>query len=104
MCIHLLYQIYIYNIHTYSTIMQCLEDAKQQVQLPGLSEHHVTTVDELLDMMSRGHSCRSTGATGANATSSRSHQIMQLVVKEYKKEAQVCFISYVCYICLTYML
>ena len=62
------------------------------MQLPGLSEHHVTTVDELLDMMSRGHSCRSTGATGANATSSRSHQIMQLVVKEYKKEAQVCVI------------
>ena len=70
------------------------------MQLPGLSEHHVTTVDELLDMMSRGHSCRSTGATGANATSSRSHQIMQLVVKEYKKEAQVRVIYALCINCI----
>lgn len=63
-------------------IVKCLEDAKQQVQLVGLSEHRVESVQGLLALMGKGHAMRSTGSTGANATSSRSHQIMQLVVKE----------------------
>jgi len=66
-------------------IVKCLEDAKQQVQLVGLSEHRVESVSGLLALMGKGHAMRSTGCTGANATSSRSHQIMQLVVKEFAR-------------------
>lgn len=53
-----------------------------QVQLPGLSEHPVQSVEQLLQKMSAAHTLRSTGATGANETSSRSHQILQLSLKK----------------------
>ena len=37
-------------------VVKCLEDSKQQVQLPGLTEHHVATVEELLALMALAHS------------------------------------------------
>ncbi len=64
------------------SIVKCLEDAKQQVQLPGLTEHPVKSTQELLLLMAKAHTQRSTGSTGANETSSRSHQVMQISVKE----------------------
>lgn len=62
--------------------IKCLEDSKQRVQLPGLSEHCVGSVQELLDMMAKAHGQRSTGSTGANEESSRSHQVLQLQLVE----------------------
>ena len=62
--------------------VKCLEDSKQRVQLPGLSEHCVVNVQELLNMMSQAHGQRSTGSTGANLESSRSHQVLQLQLVE----------------------
>ena len=64
------------------SVVRCLEDAKQQVQLPGLSEHQVLDVQHLLELMACAHAQRSTGSTGANAESSRSHQVLQLVLRE----------------------
>lgn len=61
--------------------VKCLENSKQQVLLPGLSEHLVNSVEQLLDMMARAHSLRSTGSTGANTESSRSHMILQILVR-----------------------
>lgn len=66
-------------------LVRCLEDAKQQVQLPGLTEHLVTCVEDVLDLMATAHSQRSTGSTGANAESSRSHQVMQIVLRSGPK-------------------
>ncbi|KAJ1425212.1 P-loop containing nucleoside triphosphate hydrolase protein [Ochromonadaceae sp. CCMP2298] len=63
-------------------LVKCLEDAKQQVQLPGLTEHLVGDVPALLQLMAMAHGARSTGSTGANSESSRSHQIMQIVLRE----------------------
>ena len=37
------------------SIVKCLEDAKQQVQLPGLTEHGVNNVNELLNLMAMAH-------------------------------------------------
>ena len=82
-------------------VVRCLEDAKQQVQLPGLTEHPVDSVDALLDMMSRAHDQRSTGSTGANEESSRSHQVLQLSLQiptrnkrtPFKKVGQLTFID-----------
>jgi hypothetical protein len=85
-------------------IIRCLEDSKQQVQLPGLTQHQVHSVDELLSMMSRAHEQRSTGSTGANLESSRSHQVLQLSLQlstlgknnkptAYKKYGQLSFID-----------
>jgi hypothetical protein len=65
--------------------IKCLEDSKQQVRLPGLTHHPVCCVEDLLDLMAKAHSQRSTGSTGANNESSRSHQIMQLVLKDQRK-------------------
>ena len=62
------------------TIVKCLEDSKQQVHLSGLSEHDISSVQELLELMKRAHSVRSTGSTGANLESSRSHQVLQIRV------------------------
>ena len=66
--------------------VKCLEDSKQRVQTPGLTEHCVRDVEELLEMMSQAHAQRSTGSTGANTESSRSHQILQLQLVEERKQ------------------
>jgi kinesin family protein 2/24 len=76
--------------------VKCLEDAKQRVQVPGLTEHFVGGVEDLLDKMSTAHTQRSVGCTGANAESSRSHQILQIVVKAEKggnQERKLSFID-----------
>jgi hypothetical protein len=85
-------------------VIRCLEDSKQQVQLPGLTQHLIQNVDELLCMMSRAHEQRSTGSTGANLESSRSHQVLQLSLQQstlgknnkptsFKKYGQLSFID-----------
>lgn len=61
-------------------LVKCLEDAKGQVQVPGLTDHVVESVEDLLDLMSIAHEYRSVGTTGANSESSRSHLIMQLTL------------------------
>ncbi len=63
-------------------VIKCLEDAKQQVQTPGLTEHAVHSVDELLQLMAQAHLLRSTGSTGANEESSRSHQVLQILLRK----------------------
>ena len=60
--------------------VKCLEDAKGQVQVPGLTDHAVESVEDLLQLMAISHENRSVGTTGANAESSRSHLIMQLTL------------------------
>lgn len=67
------------------TAIKCLEDAKGAVQTPGLTEHVVESVDELLALMGMAHTQRSTGSTGANMESSRSHQILHLRLKDTDK-------------------
>ena len=62
--------------------IRCLEDSKGMVQTPGLTEHSVDSVEDLLSLMAVGHCNRSTGNTSANNESSRSHQILHLRVKE----------------------
>lgn len=57
------------------------EDHKQKVNIVGLQEHPVDTVDELMNIIEYGNSVRATGSTGANADSSRSHAILQICIK-----------------------
>jgi kinesin family protein 2/24 len=78
------------------SVVKCLEDSKQRVQVVGLTEHSIHDVNDLLSVMSSAHSQRSTGSTGANAESSRSHQIMQIVLKnssDDKLERKLSFID-----------
>jgi hypothetical protein len=65
----------LYDLLNERNLVRCLEDSKQQVQLPGLSEHVVVSTPALLELMAQAHTQRSTGSTGANSESSRSHQV-----------------------------
>ncbi|XP_053859888.1 kinesin-like protein KIF24 [Vidua macroura] len=57
------------------------EDGKHVVQIVGLREVQVDSVDELLEVILKGGKERSTGATAVNSDSSRSHAIIQIQIK-----------------------
>ncbi|XP_030048718.1 kinesin-like protein KIF24 [Microcaecilia unicolor] len=58
------------------------EDGKHIVQIVGLREVQVNTVDLLLEAIMKGSRERSTGATGVNSDSSRSHAVVQIQIKD----------------------
>ncbi|XP_029437100.1 kinesin-like protein KIF24 [Rhinatrema bivittatum] len=58
------------------------EDGKRIVQIVGLREVQVNSVDLLLEVIIKGSRERSTGATGVNSDSSRSHAIIQIQIKD----------------------
>ncbi|XP_028966559.1 kinesin-like protein KIF2A [Galendromus occidentalis] len=53
-------------------------EGKQQVQVVGLSETKVHSVQDVLSLIQQGNSCRTSGSTTANSNSSRSHAIFQI--------------------------
>lgn len=61
--------------------LRVLEDGKQQVQVVGLTERVVDSVDEVLKLIQQGNNTRTSGQTSANANSSRSHAVFQLVLR-----------------------
>lgn len=61
--------------------LRVLEDGKQQVQVVGLTERVVDSVDEVLKLIQHGNNTRTSGQTSANANSSRSHAVFQLVLR-----------------------
>jgi kinesin family protein 2/24 len=67
-------------------LVKCLEDSRGNVRIPALKEFEVSTVQGLLDHMSKAHDNRSIGCTGANETSSRSHLVMQLLLKKRQEK------------------
>uniref|UniRef100_A0A8C5QQE5 Kinesin motor domain-containing protein n=1 Tax=Leptobrachium leishanense TaxID=445787 RepID=A0A8C5QQE5_9ANUR len=71
------------------------EDGKHVVQIVGLREVQVRSVDLLLEMILKGSKERSTGATGVNSDSSRSHAIIQIQIKDAgnRKTGRISFID-----------
>ncbi|XP_052032228.1 kinesin-like protein KIF24 [Apodemus sylvaticus] len=61
------------------------EDSKHVVQIAGLRELQVDSVELLLQVILKGSKERSTGATGVNADSSRSHAVIQIQIKDAAK-------------------
>lgn len=61
--------------------LRVLEDGKQQVQVVGLTEQVVESVEEVLKLIQHGNSTRTSGITSANANSSRSHAVFQLSLR-----------------------
>eukprot|EP00919_Chromeraceae_sp_WS-2016_P067578 GHVR01159705.1.p2 GENE.GHVR01159705.1~~GHVR01159705.1.p2 ORF type:complete len:116 (-),score=3.14 GHVR01159705.1:8969-9316(-) len=55
-----------------------MEDNKNSIQIPGLTEKNSTSAKDLLQIMDTANSNRTTHATVANDTSSRSHAICQV--------------------------
>ncbi|XP_023715825.2 kinesin-like protein Klp10A [Cryptotermes secundus] len=78
------YEIYngeVFDLLAKRTKLRILEDDKQQVQIMGLTERAVNSVDELLQVIQHGTRTRTSGKTAANASSSRSHAVLQIVVR-----------------------
>ncbi|KAF2882296.1 hypothetical protein ILUMI_23861 [Ignelater luminosus] len=61
--------------------LRILEDGKQQVQVVGLTEKVVVSVDEVLKLIQKGNLARTSGQTSANQNSSRSHAIFQIILR-----------------------
>lgn len=62
--------------------MNAREDAKNRVQIVGLTEATVTSVEETMQVIDFGLESRTVGSTAANSDSSRSHAILQLSIKQ----------------------
>ncbi|XP_075679256.1 kinesin-like protein KIF2A isoform X2 [Dermatophagoides pteronyssinus] len=62
--------------------LRVLEDAKGQVQIVGLCERRVDSVDDVLKLIQMGNNIRTSGVTSANNHSSRSHAVFQLILKK----------------------
>ncbi|KPI82926.1 putative MCAK-like kinesin [Leptomonas seymouri] len=60
------------------------EDAEKVINICGLSEHQVTDIQEIFDVITAGSMYRAAGQTSANAESSRSHAVLQIEVRETK--------------------
>ena len=61
--------------------LRVLEDHKNLVQVVGKKEEQVETVEQVMSLIRRGMSVRTSGTTSANEHSSRSHAIFQIALK-----------------------
>ncbi|NWZ27921.1 KIF2A protein, partial [Asarcornis scutulata] len=62
--------------------LRVLEDGKRQVQVVGLREEEVTSVEDVSKLIEIGSKCRTSGQTSANSHSSRSHAIFQIILRK----------------------
>lgn len=63
------------------------EDGNQVINICGLSEHQVTNIEGIFDVITLGSEYRAAGQTSANAESSRSHAVLQIEVRENRAAA-----------------
>lgn len=61
--------------------VQARTDAKNRVQIAGLTESTCDSVEQLMEIINYGLDSRTTGNTAANSESSRSHAILQINLK-----------------------
>jgi len=54
----------------------CREDGKQKINIVGLQQKKVESVEAVMELIHFGNSVRVIGTTGANLDSSRSHAIL----------------------------
>jgi len=69
--------------------LRVLEDAHQQVQIVGLREEAVESVEDVLGLINTGNTIRTSGQTSANNHSSRSHAVFQIILKHNRKQKNV---------------
>jgi len=82
------YEIYcgkLFDLLNQRTEVLCREDAKQRVNIVNLTERRIFQTEDIMNLISAGLQCRTSGQTGANAESSRSHAILQMELKHNGK-------------------
>ncbi|XP_023015640.1 kinesin-like protein Klp10A [Leptinotarsa decemlineata] len=78
------FEIYVKKVSDLLNSKKCLkilEDGRQQVQIVGLTEKIVNSVDEVLQLIKLGNEERASGQTSANSNSSRSHAVFQIYLR-----------------------
>lgn len=92
------YEIYcgkLYDLLNQRELLQCREDAKQQVNIVGLTEITVGNVSDIMKVIGNGLQVRTSGVTGANADSSRSHAILQMQLKNTHDSKRYSMMSFI---------
>ena len=92
------YEIYcdkLYDLLNNKNRLEAREDYKHDINIVGLSENRINSLEELMKIVNIGAKQRTVGKTGANAESSRSHGIIQIriVDTENKQHAKISFID-----------
>ncbi|KAK9718489.1 Kinesin-like protein kif2a, variant 2 [Basidiobolus ranarum] len=80
MCFFEIYGGKVFDLFGDKASVNILEDGNGNVQVVGLNEICVASLDEMLKCIERGNQSRTTASTEANATSSRSHAIFQIII------------------------
>ena len=92
------YEIYcgkLYDLLNNRNLLETREDYKHDINIVGLIENKINSLEELMKIVSVGGKQRTVGKTGANSESSRSHGIIQLRVFDSDKNAQHAKISFI---------
>lgn len=79
------YEIYgrkIFDLLNNRERLHAREDGEKVINICGLSEHQVTDIQEIFDVITAGSAYRAAGVTSANNESSRSHAVLQIEVRE----------------------
>ena len=69
------------NLVNETSFLFHLSELCPKVVVVGLTETEVASVDDVLALISRGNSLRTSGKTSANANSSRSHAVFQIILR-----------------------
>jgi kinesin family member 2/24 len=92
------YEIYcgkLYDLLNNRAMLHCREDHQQKVNIVGLTETIVDSVEGVMQVIGSGLQVRMSGQTGANADSSRSHAILQLTLRNRKDSKTVGKMSFI---------
>ena len=75
--------------------LETREDYKHDINIIGLSENKINSLEDLIKVVNFGSKQRTIGKTGANSESSRSHGIIQLRILDSEKNTQHAKISFI---------
>ena len=92
------YEIYcdtLYDLLNNRAKLETREDYKHDINIVGLSENKINSLEELIKVVNYGSKQRTIGKTGANSESSRSHGIIQLRIYDTEKKAQHAKINFI---------
>ena len=92
------YEIYcdkLYDLLNNRNRLETREDHKHDINIVGLSENKINSLEELMKIVNFGVKQRTVGKTGVNSESSRSHGIIQLRIFDSENNSQNSKISFI---------
>ena len=92
------YEIYcnkLYDLLNNRNLLETREDYKHDINIVGLSENKINSLEELMKVINLGGKQRTVGKTGANSESSRSHGIIQLRIFDPQNNSEHAKISFI---------